>query len=120
MPSLNTFGSILTYAINLEAELNTYYETVGDAAQAKEANKRRSNLERVRRENVLEITLEAIDGLDEANYSFDFGDTSADGQTAVETTAAQFYNDVAPKINVRQAQRVLERYEKQHTALASA
>ena len=120
MPSLNTFGSILTYAINLETQLKTYYENGGDTAQAQAADKRRSNLERVRRENVLEITLEAIDGLAEENYSFDFDDTSATGQTAVETTAAQFYTDVAPKINVRQAQRVLERYAKQHTALANA
>ena len=36
-------------------------------------------------------------------------DTSDDGQSAVEATATQFYNDVAPKINVRQAQRALER-----------
>ncbi len=116
MPSLNTFGSILTYAINLEASITDYYEAVGDAAKSKEADKRRANLERVRRENVLEITLEAIDGLDEANYSFDFDDTSDAGQGAVEATAAQFYTDVAPKINVRQAQRVLERYAKQHSA----
>ena len=120
MPSLNTFGSILTYAINLEANLVTYYESVGDAAQVKDADKRRSNLERVRRENILEITLEAIDGLDEANYNFDFADTSASGQEAIEATAAQFYTDVAPKINVRQAQRVLERYAKQHSALAGS
>ena len=32
----------------------------------------------------------------------------------VEKIAAQFYADVAPKINVREAQRVLERYAKQH------
>lgn len=116
MPSLNTFGSILTYAINLEASIADYYEAIGDTGKSKEADKRRSNLERVRRENVLEITLEAIDGLDEDNYNFDFADTSANGQAAIEATAAQFYTDVAPKINVRQAQRVLERYAKQHSA----
>lgn len=118
MASLNTFGAIMTYAIDLEDKLHTYYQALGDEERAAEAAKRRSNLERVRRENVLEITLEAISGLDEADYSFDFDDQSADGQAALERVAAQFYSDVAPKINVRQAQRVLKRYAGQHQALA--
>ncbi|MCI0713646.1 MAG: hypothetical protein L0154_26045 [Chloroflexi bacterium] len=120
MPSLNTFGAIMTFAINLENDLVDYYRAVGDTERAAEADKRRSNLERVRRENVVEITLEAIDGLDEADYAFNFDDTSEAGQSAVETIAARFYEDVAPKINVRQAQRVLSRYAGQHSGLANA
>lgn len=120
MPSLNTFGAIMTYAINLEGNLADYYEAAGDTESAKEANKRKSKLERVRRENVLEITLEAIDGLDEADYDFNFDDTSDTGQQAIEATAARFYEDVAPKINVRQAQRVLNRFAGQHAGLANA
>lgn len=120
MPSLNTFGAIISYAINLESDLVEYYKAAGDSDRAAEADKRRSNLERVRRENVVEITLEAIDGLDEADYNFNFDDTSEVGQSAVEATAARFYEDVAPKINVRQAQRVLNRYAGQHAGLANA
>ena len=120
MPSLNTFGAILTYAINLEESLSDFYEAAGDSDRAKEATKRKKNLERVRRENVVEITLEAIDGLDENDYDFNFDDTSEGGQQAAEATAARFYEDVAPKINVRQAQRVLERYAGQHAGLANA
>jgi len=119
MASLNTFGSILTHAIELEASLHDYYNSLGDAVKAKAANKRKSKLERVRRENVVEITLEPIEGLDEANYVFNLDDTSESGQKAVESVAAQFYGDVAPKINVRQAQRALERCGKEHTELAS-
>lgn len=119
MPSLNTFGAILTFAINLEASLRDYYATAGDDDMAREADKRRANLERVRREHVVEITLEAIDGLDEADYVFDFDDTSAAGQSHVAETAARFYEEVAPKINVREAQRVLKRYAKFHAGLAS-
>lgn len=119
MASLNTFGSILTYAIELESSLHDYYDGLGDAAKAKAADKRRSKLERVRRENVLEITLEPIDGLDEADYVLNLDDTSESGQQTVESTAAQFYSDVTPKINVRQAQRALERCGKEHKELMS-
>ena len=118
MTSLNTFGAILTYAIELEGKLRDYYQAVGNSERAREADKRRAKLERVRRETVLEITLEAIDGLDAAKYSLNTTDTTAAGQKAVETAAARFYADVAPKINVREAQRALERAGREHAALA--
>ena len=118
MASLDTFGAILTYAIELERKLHDYYQAAGNGERAREADKRRSKLERVRREAVLEITLEAIDGLDAANYPLNTADTSAGGQQAVEQAAARFYADVAPKINVREAQRALERAGREHEALA--
>jgi hypothetical protein len=118
MASLNTFGAILTYAIELEGKLHDYYQAVGNGERAREADKRRAKLERVRRETVLEITLEAIDGLNEANYALNTADTSAAGQKVAEQVAARFYADVAPKINVREAQRALERAGKEHAALA--
>jgi hypothetical protein len=55
--------------------------------------------------------------LDEADYEINLSDASPSGQSAAEKTAAQFYTEVAPKINVRQAQRALERCGKEHTAL---
>ena len=119
MSTLNQFGAILTYAIELEGNIASYYETVGDADRAKSATKRKNKLERIRRENVVEITLEPIDGLDEADYVFNFENTSDEGQSAIEVTASQFYEDVAPKINVRQAQRGLERAGKEHRAYLS-
>lgn len=114
MSELNTFGAILSFAIALEAQLRDYYQAAGDAARAAESDKRRSNLERVRRENVTEIKLEAIEGLDAADYAPDLSDTSPAGQAAAAQTAARFYRDVAPRINVREAQRALERAGKQH------
>lgn len=119
MTSLNTFGAILTFAIELETRLTDYYKAAGDSARAADADKRRANLERVRRENVTEIKLEPIEGLDEADYALNLTDTSAAGRSAVEQTAARFYADVAPKINVREAQRALERCARQHQELAS-
>ncbi|HVU14586.1 MAG TPA: hypothetical protein VHD90_25090 [Phototrophicaceae bacterium] len=117
---LNSFGSILTFAIELETRIRDYYESAMNKARADEANKRRVNLERVRRENVTEIKLEPIEGLHDEDYTLDLADTSAAGQKAVEATAARFYADVAPKINVREAQRALERCARQHQELASA
>ena len=117
MSSLNTFGAILTHAIDMEANFHDYYKAIGNADRAKSADKRRSKLERVRRENVVEITLEPIEGLDEADYPLNLGDISEAGQQAIEQTATQFYSDVAPKINVRQAQRALERCGKEHAEL---
>ena len=114
MSSLNTFGAILSYAAEMEARLQAYYQGIGKAELAKAADKRRKKLERVRRENVVEITLEPIAGLDAAKYSLDLADVSDDGQSTAEETAAQFYRDVATKINVRAAKRALERCGKEH------
>lgn len=120
MTSLNTFGAIMTFAIELETQLRDYYQAAGNAPRAAEADKRRQNFERVRRENVTEIKLEAIEGLHEADYVLNTGDASPAGQKAVEEVAARFYTDTAPKINVREAQRALERAAKQHTQNAAS
>ena len=114
MSSLNTFGAILSYAADMEAQLCDWYGGIGESAKAKAADKRRKKLERVRRENVVEITLEPIAGLDAADYVLDLADVSREGQAAVADIAARFYRDVAPKINVRAAQRALERCGREH------
>jgi hypothetical protein len=111
MSSLNSFGAILTFAIQLEAAFENYY---GSGERAKDAAKRKSKLERARREHVVEITLEPIEGLDEVDYTLNFEDTSPEGQGKLEQTAARFYADAAPKINVPQARRILERCGEEH------
>jgi hypothetical protein len=119
MSQLNAFGAILSYAIDIEGQIADYYRPF-DPARAADADKRRSNLERVRRENVTEIKLEPIEGLDEQDYALDLADTSPAGQQAVEAVAARFYADCAPKLNVREAQRALERAARQHSELAGS
>lgn len=116
MSSLNTFGAILSHAIELETRLSDYYSRIGAAAQAKAAEKRRKKLERARRENVVEITLEPIAGLSAEDYALELSDGSAQGQAEAARVAARFYRDVAPKINVRAAQRTLERCGKEHAS----
>jgi hypothetical protein len=118
MTQLNSFGSVFTFAIELETRLRDYYSAAGDASRATDADKRRINLERVRRENVTEIKLEPIEGLHEDDYALDLSDTSPAGQKAVEAAAVRFYTDTAPTINVREAQRALERCAKQHRELS--
>ena len=77
-----------------------------------------SQLERARSLYVLEITLEPIEGLDESNYTLNLDDTSPAGQKVVASTASRFYSEVAPSINVRDAQRILEKCGKEYAALA--
>lgn len=114
MNALNSFGAVMTYAIELETRLRDYYQAAGESIRAADSDKRRQTLERVRRENVTEIKLEPITDLDEADYALDLTDTSADAHQHIEQTAARFYADAAPKLNVREAQRALERCAKQH------
>ncbi len=114
MPSLNTFGAIFTYAIELETRLRDYYTAAGSAERAAAADSRRARLERVRRQNVVEITLEPIEGLDEADYALNVDDTSPAGRSAAARTAIRFYNDTAPKITAKEAQRALERCRREH------
>ncbi len=118
MRVLNTFGSVLSFAIELETGLQNAYQAMGDQTKARAAQKRRQRLERARAEHVLEITLEPIHDLDAADYSILMDNTATLSEK--ETVAATFYQDAAPKINVRQAQRILLRCAREHSTLASA
>ncbi len=114
MAALNNFGAIFTFAIEFEGQLADYFQKAGQADLASASSKRKTNFERVRRENITEIKLEPIEGLDSDNYAIDASDTSAEGVSNAKAIAIKFYNDVAPQINVREAQRALEKAAKQY------
>lgn len=114
MASLTNFGAVFTFAIGMETDIQAYYEKLGADDLAKEAKKRLEKLERARREYILEITLEPIDGLEEEAYGLNLEDTSESGRKAVAEVARRFYTESASKINVKQAQRILERCGKQY------
>lgn len=116
MTVLNSFGSVLTFAIELEAKLADVYAAAGKPDWAAASEKRKQKLERVRRENVVEITLEPIEGLNGADYTLPSGGIAA----AAAAVAARFYSDAAPKINVRSASRSLEQTGKQHAEYAAS
>ena len=118
MRELNTFGAVLSYAIEIETILRDVYREEGNPTLEKAAAKRRQRLERTRSEHVLEITLEPIQGLEIADYA-ELHDAETSMQEK-ETAAAAFYLDASPKINVRQAQRVLQRCAREHSALITS
>ena len=112
MRALNTFGAVLSYAIEIEAALRDAYVAADKDDDARAADKRRQRLKRTRAEHVLEITLEPIHGLDVVDYAR-LHDAAATINER-EAAAAVFFRDAAPKINVRQAQRVLQRCAREH------
>ncbi|MHA1993349.1 MAG: hypothetical protein ACW97Z_02290 [Candidatus Hodarchaeales archaeon] len=125
--SLTQFGSIISYAILLEEKLEDFYKDLASKEdgilsqefliRAKACVKRKQRLERSRRENITEITLEPIEGLDESNYQLIFSGKSSEDIDAVEKQIITFYLDVTPKINVLEARRVLKRCQKEHNNL---
>ena len=108
---LGTFGVILKYAMEIEQEVCKFYEEASeitkDANQAnqfqelyKRGQKRLKTLERVRRENVTEMILEPIVGLDSDDYKIEtkIEETKIlDTAIALERTLAEFYSSVAIK-----------------------
>jgi hypothetical protein len=117
--SLNTFGAILTFAIDLEGAMQKFYEqasAVGGAAgeqfaaYAQKSGKRRQRLTAIRQDNVTEMVLEPISGLNQGDYDPAFS-TPADLPSALaeairlEGRAERFYTDAGPKINVTEPRR---------------
>jgi hypothetical protein len=125
--SLTQFGSILSYAILLEEKLEGFYKDLASkddgilskefSIRAKACVKRKKRLERSRRENITEITLEPIEGLDENNYQLKLSGTSPQEIDTLEKQVITFYFDVTPKINVLETRRVLKRCQKEHSNL---
>ena len=116
----------MTFAINLENQLAQYYEKASEeggihseefSRRAKACIKRKRRLERSRRENVTEITLEPIEGLNAADYQLDLTNNFPETVDVIEKRIVRFYSDVIPKINVLESRRVLIRCQKEHKSL---
>ena len=125
--SLTQFGSILSFAILLEEKLVGFYTNLASkengilseefSKRAKACVKRKQRLERSRRENITEITLEPIEGLDESNYKLNLSGKSPQDIDEMEKRVITFYFDVTPKINVLETRRALKRCQKEHNNL---
>ncbi|MCE7737196.1 MAG: hypothetical protein GPJ54_20075 [Candidatus Heimdallarchaeota archaeon] len=126
--SLNQFGAVMKFAIDLESDLAEYYENskLSENHQAyieefairvKASLKRKKNIERSRRENVTEITLEPIEGLKSDDYKLNLSDFSVDGINKNEEIAIKFFSEAGPKINVLETRRVFKRCLKEHSNL---
>lgn len=109
-PELTTFGSVLRYAIELEAASSAFYEAAilvlpGDARStlarelaAQHANRRRL-LERTRQLKLNEVVLEPVSGLESSRFMFDPTPAPRDEvlprAIALEGNAERFYAESA-------------------------
>ncbi|MHA2275325.1 MAG: hypothetical protein ACXAC2_06145 [Candidatus Kariarchaeaceae archaeon] len=125
--SLTQFGSIITFAANLENQLAQFYEKTSReggihseefSRRSKACIKRKRRLEKSRRENVTEITLEPIEGLNVSDYQLDLTNNFPKNIDVIEKRIVRFYSDVIPKINVLESRRVLIRCQKEHNNLS--
>ncbi len=123
--ALNSYGSILSFAIELEGKLQAFYETAAtyDAAFADTARryaKRKTRLTQVRQDHVTEMVLEPISGLDENDYTPAPASTVHDRSAAlaeaqrVEALAAKFYTDSGPKMNVTEVVRTFQKFAQEN------
>jgi rubrerythrin len=127
--SLNTFGAIVTFAIDLEGAMQRFYEEAsavgGDAAEtfenyAKKSAKRRQRLIAVRQDNVTEMVLEPISGLNQIDYEPKAA-TPTDQASALaeairlEQRAERFYMDAGPKLNVTEPRRAFQKLAQENT-----
>jgi len=114
---LGTFGAVMKFALELESSTLTFYEEAITKLSEDDLNaifetlkescsKRIKTLERIRRENVTEMILEPITGLNNDEYSLELGiDTSATNETLcqsaikLEEMRRRFYEKGSVKID---------------------
>ena len=118
---LGTFGAILRFAMDLEQQAIDFYEGAagGELEEvlselARRSRKRRSRLERARREMVVEMVLESITGLDGDAYGVNLDSEADEAELlrqarTLEETSARFYRDAADKMPIREVVRLFRR-----------
>jgi len=132
---LNNFGSILTFAEEMETRLQTFFERAagnpacadmasGYSQLANDGRKHIQTLQRTRRENVTEMILEPIQDFYRAPYVVEYTDPAdrdplevlADARR-LEETAENFYQTAAEKIRaLPEVARALKTIGKKHIA----
>lgn len=123
---LGTFGAILRFGLEWEERAATFYE---QAAQGKVAalfqelaqgaRKRLRRLEQARREGVAEMILESISGLDGDTYRTELDPAAAEAgllrqALALENRAAEFYQDAAAKLPIREVARLFAQFAQEN------
>lgn len=128
---LGTFGAILKYAIEIEDATSKFYDdlsqkapeaTKGSIREFSDVSKKnKQTLEKTRRMEMQEMILEAITGIDSANYetTFEIPDFVGGVNSAVkiEQKASSFYFDSSKKLGfLPNAARTLEKIGKEREA----
>jgi hypothetical protein len=119
---LTKFGAVVQFALELERRAaaccqETERQAQGDAlsgALAAIAARNRKNaqrLERICRQDVNEMLLEAIQGIDSSNYALSDGAPLRE----IEATLARYYHDVAARLSLPEAARSFSRLADAHT-----
>lgn len=119
--ALNSFGTIMAFAIDLEEKLGSYYAHITNtdeafAIYAKRYAKRKLKVIAVRQEHVTEMILEPISGLNDADYDLVPDMTVADKAESIaeairlEEIALRFYVETAAKLNVTEAIRAFQKF----------
>jgi rubrerythrin len=123
--ALNTYGAILTFAVKLEEALQRYYgqaKAASEGEQAerfedfeKKAGKRKQRLVAIRQENVTEIVLEPINGLNMLDYELLPKTPTSAGEAltqaiALERRVERFYAEAGPKLNVTEPRRAFAKF----------
>ena len=126
--TLNTFGAILTFAIELEDAMQSFYKAAsavgGESAElfgryARKSGERKQRLIGIRQENVTEMVLEPISGLNVEDYRPDAA-TPTDRASALleaarlEQRTERFYTDAGPKINVSEPRRAFAKFAQEN------
>jgi len=120
---LTTFSAVLSFAVELEGESARFYEAAAKVADdlaetfenyARRSTKRQQRMVAVRQDNITEIILEPISGLNRADYQIAIV-VPTDRQQAValaielETNAEKFYVEAEPKLNVTEPRRAFQK-----------
>lgn len=126
--ALNQFGAVMTFAIELESSLADFYRKASAEQpelqekylrREKDSLSRKKKLEKSRRENVTEIILEPIEGINRADFVLDLATYTPDHIQSIEKIVTTFYDLTQEKINVFETKRVLKRCARQHKAYLS-
>ncbi len=114
---LGTFGAIMKFALDVEGEVAKFYESAKEMVKDQElvdlfdslanrGQKRVKTIERVRRENVTEMILEQISGLDSDTYKPETSPPDTLDDDALRGTAIEiekklqaFYTQAGVKID---------------------
>jgi len=130
---LGTFGSVFTFAIQLEKISSKFYEEVVGVLESPEAKnlftllgtggrKRKKKLEKTRQEFVRESILVHVTGLKRSDYEVKAGPSQGIGdqqllETALELeeNSYQFYRDASTKIGLPDVGRVFNRLAKENS-----
>jgi rubrerythrin len=118
---LNSYGTIMAFAIDLEGQLQQFYQHIAGADEAfadyaRRYTKRKTRIAQVRQEYVTEIVLEPISGLNAEDYALT-PDLTVSSKAAMiaeairlEETAERFYAETSQKLNVTEAIRTFQKF----------